>query len=52
MKNTTINHEGKIVIQSRTYGYSSLSGEIIQMDQNETSTTISDGGIYSSIEEL
>jgi len=52
MKNTVVNHQGVTHIEHRSYGYSCEAGGIRRTDQNRTSATIGDGGIYSSIEDM
>ncbi|MES2930836.1 MAG: serine hydrolase [Patescibacteria group bacterium] len=52
MKTTLPNQEAVIVIPNRAYGYSEKDGEWLRTDQRQTSTTIGDGGIYSSIHDL
>ncbi len=52
MKTTLPNLEAVTIIPNRGYGYSKKDGEWLRTDQRQTSTTIGDGGIYSSIHDL
>ncbi len=52
MDMTMVNYEGKTVIPNRAYGYSYEDGKPKKTDQDKTSATIGDGGIYSSIKDL
>jgi CubicO group peptidase (beta-lactamase class C family) len=52
MEGTVVNYDGKTLIKNRAYGYSYLSNEFVRTDQDKTSATIGDGGIYSSIGDL
>lgn len=52
MKSTVVNYQSKTIVHNRAYGYSYLSGEFVRTDQDRTSATIGDGGIYSSIDDL
>lgn len=52
MDSTIINYEGYTNIPNRTYGYSYKDSKWLKTDQNKTSTTIGDGGIYSSIKDM
>lgn len=49
---TCINEDGLQNIQDRVFGYSYRDGAFIQTDQDMTSTTTGDGGIYSSIRDM
>lgn len=53
MNDTCINYEWKTIIPNRAYWYSfDDHGKIILTDQDITSATIGDGGIYSSLHDL
>jgi len=52
MTSTLVNYEGKTSIPNRAYGYSHLNGVWQKTDQNITSATIGDGGLYSSITDM
>jgi len=52
MDKTEVNFEGETNIRNRAYGYSKRHNSIAKTDQNLTSSTVGDGGIYSSIEDL
>jgi CubicO group peptidase (beta-lactamase class C family) len=52
MKNSFVNEEGITDIPNRAYGYSRQGTEWARTDQNATSATVGDGGIYSSISDL
>ncbi len=53
MRTTMVDREGETSIPNRAYGYSRTeSGAWIKTDEDVTSATIGDGGIYSSIEDL
>lgn len=52
MDSTEVNHEGATTISNRAYGYSFQGSEWKRTDQDRTSATIGDGGIYSSIEDM
>lgn len=49
MDSTTINYQGTTLIKNRALGYSLKNNKFKLTDQNTTSATIGDGGIYSSI---
>ena len=52
MTNTTVNYEGKTVINPRAYGNIVVNGKLEKKDQYWCSATIGDGGIYSNIPDL
>ncbi|OGG65805.1 hypothetical protein A3I99_03190 [Candidatus Kaiserbacteria bacterium RIFCSPLOWO2_02_FULL_45_11b] len=52
MDSTLINHESATNIPNRAYGHSHKDSEWIRTDQDKTSATIGDGGIYSSLEDM
>lgn len=52
MTGTRVNHEGETRIPERAYGYSRTDAGWKLTDQNVTSATIGDGGIYSSLTDL
>jgi CubicO group peptidase (beta-lactamase class C family) len=52
MNSTIVNEEGKTVIPNRAYGYSYIDGIPVLTDQDATSATIGDGGIYSSAADM
>jgi CubicO group peptidase (beta-lactamase class C family) len=52
MRNTVAHVEGRTVIKHRAYGHSHEKGEWVRTDQSQTSATLGDGGIYSSIDDL
>ncbi len=52
MDATVVNHETVTIIPNRAYGYSYKDSAWTRTDQDETSATIGDGGIYSSIEDM
>jgi CubicO group peptidase (beta-lactamase class C family) len=52
MDATVVDHEGLTVISTRAYGYSGKDTEWTRTDQDMTSATIGDGGIYSSLEDM
>lgn len=52
MNTTYVNDEGITVIPERAYGYSRVNNAWIRTDQNATSRTMGDGGVYSSLEDL
>jgi len=52
MEHTYINEEGVTKIPNRAYGYSRQGEQWVRTDQNITSGTIGDGGIYSSLADL
>lgn len=52
MNSTVVNHEGSTTIASRAYGYSHKESGWKRTDQDKTSATIGDGGIYSSIKDM
>ncbi|MDD3531430.1 MAG: serine hydrolase [Candidatus Pacebacteria bacterium] len=53
MNSTAVNFEGESIIPDRAYGYSlQENDQWIRTDQDKTSATIGDGGIYSSIVDM
>ncbi len=52
MKDTFANEEGVTDIPNRAYGHSRKGSEWIRTDQDTTSATVGDGGIYSSLSDL
>jgi CubicO group peptidase (beta-lactamase class C family) len=52
MKNTIAYEYGKNKIRNRAYGYAKVGGRWMEADQNATSATLGDGGIYSSVDDL
>jgi CubicO group peptidase (beta-lactamase class C family) len=52
MKNTVAHEEGISKVADRAFGYSQENGKWIRTDQSQTSATLGDGGIYSSIDDL
>ena len=52
MSNTVAHVEGRTVVSHRAYGYSHENGQWTRTDQSQTSATLGDGGIYSSIDDL
>ncbi len=52
MSNTLAHVEGRSVVDHRAYGYSLENGQWLRTDQSQTSATLGDGGIYSSIDDL
>lgn len=52
MNNTVVNKEGITNIPHRAYGYSYDHMDWGKTDQDTTSATIGDGGIYSSLEDM
>jgi CubicO group peptidase (beta-lactamase class C family) len=52
MTATCVNDEGKTKIEERAFGYSRTGGGWMRTDQNRTSATQGDGGIYSCLEDL
>lgn len=52
MSDTLAYVSGKNVVSNRAYGHSKESGAWKETDQSSTSTTLGDGGIYSSLEDL
>lgn len=52
MSNSTVNYEGKTIINNRAYGHMIVNGKIEVKDQYWCSATIGDGGIYSNINDL
>jgi CubicO group peptidase (beta-lactamase class C family) len=52
MSNTVAHMEGRTVVSNRAYGYSYEMGWWTRTDQSQTSATLGDGGIYSSIDDL
>lgn len=52
MEATMPNKEGVTIIPNRAYGYSNKEGKWLRTDQRQTSTTMGDGGIYSSVNDL
>ncbi|HEU5410669.1 MAG TPA: serine hydrolase domain-containing protein [Candidatus Acidoferrales bacterium] len=52
MDHTVAHVYGKDTIPNRAYGYTNDSGVWLETDQNPTSATLGDGGIYSSLEDL
>lgn len=52
MAGTVAHQEGLSMPANRAYGYSFVEGGWLRTDQNLTSATLGDGGIYSSIEDL
>ncbi len=52
MQNTFVNEEGVTAIPNRAYGYSRRGNAWLRTDQNATSATIGDGGVYSSLNDL
>ncbi len=52
MSHSMVNDEGVTTIPDRAYGYTYKDSSWIKTDQNQTSTTIGDGGIYSSLYDL
>lgn len=52
MSNTVAHVAGRTVVHQRAYGYSQENGQWVRTDQSQTSATLGDGGIYSSIDDL
>ena len=52
MSNTVAHVERRTVISQRAFGYTYENGRWTRTDQSQTSATLGDGGIYSSIDDL
>jgi CubicO group peptidase (beta-lactamase class C family) len=52
MDRTIVYRKGKNEIAERAYGYSKSGGKFVDTDQNSTSATLGDGGIYSNLDDL
>jgi CubicO group peptidase (beta-lactamase class C family) len=52
MRNTVAHVAERTVVSNRAYGYSHENGVWLRTDQSQTSATLGDGGIYSSIDDL
>ncbi|HLK14500.1 MAG TPA: serine hydrolase domain-containing protein [Fimbriimonadaceae bacterium] len=53
MKRTVLFQDGVNQVSNRAFGYTPRkSGDFIRTDQNITSATLGDGGVYSSIDDL
>jgi CubicO group peptidase (beta-lactamase class C family) len=52
MRATVLHQEGRSLVPERAFGYSQRGAAWERTDQNVTSATLGDGGIYSSIEDL
>lgn len=52
MSGTLAFEEGCSTVENRAYGYSFLAQSWVRTDQDRTSATLGDGGIYSSIDDL
>ncbi len=52
MDNTMVDIEGVTEVPNRAYGYSRDGNAWIRTDEDSTSATIGDGGIYSSINDM
>jgi CubicO group peptidase (beta-lactamase class C family) len=52
MHHTLAHREGVFVVSHRALGYSALDEDWERTDQDLTSATLGDGGVYSSIEDL
>ena len=44
--------DGASTVQDRAYGNSEIDGQWVRTDQSNTSATLGDGGVYSSIDDL
>ncbi|MFT4198878.1 MAG: serine hydrolase domain-containing protein [Pseudoxanthomonas sp.] len=52
MNNSVEHVEGADVVPDRAYGNSFIDGHWVRTDQSNTSATLGDGGVYSSIDDL
>jgi CubicO group peptidase (beta-lactamase class C family) len=52
MENTVAFVYGKNRVTDRAYGYTNDAGRWLETDQSPTSTTLGDGGVYSSVDDL
>ena len=52
MANTVAFEAGRSAVAHRAYGYTLRAGAVRRTDQSNTSATLGDGGIYSSVEDL
>jgi CubicO group peptidase (beta-lactamase class C family) len=52
MNNTVVYEYGKNRVRKRAYGYARVGTRWMEADQNPTSATLGDGGIYSSVDDL
>jgi CubicO group peptidase (beta-lactamase class C family) len=52
MTNTIAYEKGKNEVTNRAYGHTKKKGAWTQNDQSDTSATLGDGGVYSSLEDL
>ncbi len=52
MTNTVAYEKGKNEVTNRAYGHTRKNGAWVRNDQSDTSATLGDGGVYSSIEDL
>lgn len=52
MKNTVAYEKSKNEVTNRAYGHARGAGAWVRNDQSDTSATLGDGGVYSSLEDL
>ncbi len=52
MTNTIAYEKGKNEVMNRAYGHTRRGGNWAQNDQSDTSATLGDGGVYSSLDDL
>jgi len=52
MTNTVAYEKGKNEVTNRAYGHTMTNGAWVRNDQSDTSATLGDGGVYSSLEDL
>ncbi|HKS74225.1 MAG TPA: serine hydrolase domain-containing protein [Terriglobales bacterium] len=52
MNHTIAYEKGKNEVMNRAYGHTAKCGHWTQNDQSDTSATLGDGGVYSSLEDL